>query len=78
MIDIIKVAAYWKIYNRTGMEIDAVENTLRQISGAPVTRTETSTDADIYDATYCLKGEVDAQRFADACHFMADAGAYPY
>lgn len=78
MTDIIKVAAYWKVFGRSSAEIDAIENTLRQISGTSVTRTESFVGNDIFDAVYCVKGEAVAENFVDACHFMTDVDAFPF
>ena len=70
------IAAHWKIYNRTGEEIDFVEKQLHEITKASVVRAETFHGKN-YDALYVIRGDIDAQNLADACCFMDDAGAFP-
>jgi len=71
------IAAHWKVFDRTGAEIDALENELHRISGTNVNRTETVNDDRTYDAIFVLKGNVPGNRLADACDFMENNGAYP-
>ena len=73
----MNIAAHWKTFDRTGVEIDALERDLHRISGTNVYRTETVNADRTYDAIFVLKGNVTGERLADACDFMENNEAYP-
>ncbi|MBR3747939.1 MAG: hypothetical protein IKN27_13365 [Selenomonadaceae bacterium] len=72
----MKISAHWKVFDRSGAEIDFIEKTLREITQCGVDRTHTPIHGN-YNAQYILKGNVTAQALEDACRFMEDSGAYP-
>ena len=72
----MNISAHWKVFDRSGAEIDAIEKTLHEITKCGVMRTEVLIHGN-YDAKYVLKGNVTAQALEDACSFMDDSGAYP-
>lgn len=71
------IGAHWKVYDRSGKDIDKIEETLHEITQCGVMRTESPTSETNYDATFVVIGNIEAANLDDACEYMCEVDASP-
>lgn len=71
----LNLSVRWKVYERSGEEIDRIETELREIFGF-VDRTEWC-NGNKFDAVYHVRGLLNVGDLIEACGFMDGVKAYP-